>query len=160
MEAAFQLAREALGVGEVPVGCVLVEDGVVVARGRNTVNETKNATRHAEINAIDMVEELAKARKQESSDIYPRISVYVNVEPCIMCACALGRLKVHAIYYGCSNDKFGGCGSVGPSMLQDSVTRVQGGVRAQEAVELLKGFYEQENPFSPCPKVKGVRVQK
>ena len=160
MEAAFTLAREALGAGEVPVGCVMVVEGRVVGRGRNTVNLTKNATRHAEINAIDEIEEAAKQQGVASSSLHPRVSVYCNVEPCIMCAAALAKLGVAAVYFGCSNDKFGGCGSVGPSLLEGRVARVRGGVRAQEAIDLLKGFYDQENPFAPCPKVKGVRVQK
>lgn len=55
MEVAMKLARQALAVGEVPVGCVFVYEGQIIAIGRNTVNETRNATRHAEINCIDDV---------------------------------------------------------------------------------------------------------
>lgn len=55
MEVAMKLARQALAVGEVPVGCVFVFQGRIIAIGRNTVNETRNATRHAEINCIDDV---------------------------------------------------------------------------------------------------------
>lgn len=55
MEIAMTLAREALAVGEVPVGCVFVHEGKIIAIGRNTVNQTRNATRHAEINCIDDV---------------------------------------------------------------------------------------------------------
>ena len=152
MEAAFELAREALGAGEVPVGCVLVtEEGLVVGKGRNTVNETKNATRHAEINAIDMVEDAGRG------DLYPKLSVFVNVEPCIMCAAALAKLNIPKITFGCSNDKFGGCGGTGEPVFKGEV---QGGVRRDEAVALLKGFYDQENPFAPSPKVKGVQIEK
>ena len=152
MEAAFELAREALGAGEVPVGCVLVtEEGLVVGKGRNTVNETKNATRHAEINAIDMVEDAGRG------DLYPKLSVFVNVEPCIMCAAALAKLNIPKITFGCSNDKFGGCGGTGEPVFKGEV---QGGVRRDEAVALLKGFYDQENPFAPSPKVKGVKIEK
>ena len=152
MEAAFELAREALGAGEVPVGCILVtEEGLVVGKGRNTVNETKNATRHAEINAIDMVEDAGRG------DLYPKLSVFVNVEPCIMCAAALAKLNIPKITFGCSNDKFGGCGGTGEPVFKGEV---QGGVRRDEAVALLKGFYDQENPFAPSPKVKGVKIEK
>ena len=152
MEAAFELAREALAAGEVPVGCVLVDENFhVVGKGRNTVNQTKNATRHAEINAIDMVEYAGRG------DLYPKLSVYVNVEPCIMCASALAKLNISKIIFGCSNDKFGGCGGTGEPVFKGEV---HGGVRRDEAVALLKGFYDQENPFAPAPKVKGVRVEK
>ena len=132
MDAAFLLAKEALASGEVPVGCVMVSDqGSVIGRGRNTVNETRNATRHAEINAVDTVEQHAAVTGEQSCSIYPRLSVYCNVEPCIMCAAALARLWVAAVYYGCSNEKFGGCGSVGPNLLEGRVGVVKGGIRAQ-----------------------------
>ena len=55
MEVAMKLARQALAAGEVPVGCVFVYQGIIIAIGRNTVNQTRNATRHAEINCIDDV---------------------------------------------------------------------------------------------------------
>jgi len=161
MDMAFGQAREALAAGEVPIGCVFVTDnGEVVARSRNEVNLTKNATRHAEMVAIDLVQSMA------SPCLYTMLSVYVNVEPCIMCAAALMKVKVKAIYFGCANDKFGGCGSVGNlveilSKLDSSHKVVMsGGHRASEAVELLKEFYNGENPNAPNPKLKGVRLKK
>lgn len=167
MTRAFVKAREALSVGEVPIGCVFVTSlNEVIAETRNTVNETKNATRHAEINAVDVVEALAKERGVDSRGIYTTLSCYVNVEPCIMCAAALMKVGVKAIYYGCANDKFGGCGSVGDmSAIMNKLdaeykAHVSGGHRAQEAVQLLKEFYNGENPYAPNPKVKGVKLKK
>ena len=162
MELAFDQARKALAAGEVPIGCVFVDDsGEVIAKGRNEVNLTKNATRHAEMCAIDEVQAL-----DSPSDIYSSLSVYVNVEPCIMCASALMKVKIKAIFYGCANDKFGGCGSV--RNIVDILTKldqkhkvsISGGHRAVEAINLLKEFYDGENPNAPNPKVKGVRVRK
>jgi len=83
-----------------------------------------------------------------------------------MCAAALMKVKVKAIYYGCANDKFGGCGSVGN--LQEILSKldtshkvfISGGHRANDAVELLKEFYNGENPNAPNPKVRGVRLKK
>ncbi|XP_023330547.1 tRNA-specific adenosine deaminase 2-like [Eurytemora carolleeae] len=167
MTRAFVKAHEALAIGEVPIGCVFVgENDQVISETRNTVNQTKNATRHAEINAVDDVEKLAKDRGVCSSSIYPTISVYVNVEPCIMCAAALMKVRVKAIYYGCANDKFGGCGSVGnleanmAELAPDYRVKVSGGHRAPEAIQLLKEFYNGENPYAPNPKVKGVKLKK
>ena len=78
---AFAAAREALAVGEVPVGCVFVDSaGEVVARGRNEVNATGNATRHAELVAVDRLMPPDSA----DTDVFSRLTVYVNVEPCIM----------------------------------------------------------------------------
>lgn len=65
MEVAMILAREALAVGEVPVGCVFVHEGKIIAIGRNTVNQTRNATRHAEINCIDDVSHTSLPRFPE-----------------------------------------------------------------------------------------------
>lgn len=161
MDLAFNQAREALAAGEVPIGCVFVTDmGEVIAEGRNEVNLTKNATRHAEMCAVDMVQ------SKGSTSMYTKLNVYVNVEPCIMCAAALMKVKVKSIFFGCANDKFGGCGSVGNlveilSKLDTSHKVVMsGGHRASEAVDLLKEFYNGENPNAPNPKVKGVRLKK
>ena len=98
MSVAFAKAHEALSVGEVPIGCVFVtSDGAVLAETRNTVNQTKNATRHAEINAVDVVEEVARREgREEAAEIYRDLTVYVNVEPCIMCAAALLKVDLES----------------------------------------------------------------
>ena len=85
-----------------------------------------------------------------------------------MCAAALTNLRVRAIYYGCANEKFGGLGSVVDlSNIRQKIepeseycVRISGGHRAAEAVEMLKLFYDGQNPNAPNPKVKGVRVNK
>ncbi len=68
-----------------------------VGIGRNTVNATKNATRHAEMNCVDCVEQIITSTKTDRNSFYRKIEVYVNVEPCIMCASALLQLKVNSI---------------------------------------------------------------
>ena len=80
--------------GEVPVGAIFYDTQTqkIIARGCNSVNATKNATRHAEFNCIDQV--LEKNTKNSSNYQWENIVVYVNVEPCIMCAGALVDLKV------------------------------------------------------------------
>jgi tRNA-specific adenosine deaminase 2 len=110
MEAAFACAREALDAGEVPVGCVFVLDGAVVARGRNRTNETRNATRHAELEAIDAL--LLAAAPDRRAGLLRGATLYVTVEPCIMCAGALRHLGIARAVFGCRNDRFGGCGTV------------------------------------------------
>ena len=96
--------------GEVPVGCVVVRDGQIVARGANQTNITRNATRHAEFVAIDALLEACDydvATLQQA-----QLDLYVTCEPCIMCAGALSTMNFRRAIYGCPNDKFGGCGSV------------------------------------------------
>ncbi|WCJ18689.1 tRNA-specific adenosine deaminase TAD2 [Euphorbia peplus] len=139
MELALAQAKQALDCLEVPIGCVIVEDGKVIASGRNRTTETRNATRHAEC------------------------TLYVTCEPCIMCAASLSILGMKDVFYGCANDKFGGCGSIlslhlscfqpheSREIEQGKGFRCTGGVMASEAVSLLRCFYEQGNPNAPKP---------
>ncbi|KFB38324.1 hypothetical protein ZHAS_00005679 [Anopheles sinensis] len=155
MEDALQQARIANNLQEVPVGCVFVygRGHEIIARGCNLVNETKNATRHVEFICIDQALEYGRRKGIDPpKSIFTDITVVVTVEPCIMCAAALLNLGVREIIYGCRNDRFGGCTVLDvPGLLQSSVP-IRGGVRAEEAMELLKEFYKGENPSAPVPK--------
>ncbi|XP_045617540.1 tRNA-specific adenosine deaminase 2 [Procambarus clarkii] len=155
MSEAFSQAKEALACGEVPVGCVFVFNNEIIARGRNTVNQTHNATRHAEMNCIDQALTWCTVQQLDYRTVFPKISIFVTVEPCGMCADALGQLCVMNIIYGCSNDRFGGCGSVVDiPKLYKYPMKLQKGVRAEEAINLLKEFYKGENPNAPTGKAK------
>ncbi|KAI3890154.1 hypothetical protein MKW92_037125 [Papaver armeniacum] len=167
MELAIEQAKLALNSLEVPVGCVIVEDDKVISSGRNRTNETRNATRHAEMEAIDyLLERWQKdgLPKKEIGMRFSKCHLYVTCEPCIMCAAAVSILGIKAVYYGCANDKFGGCGSIlslhskntdhllcgGASEMKGCFT-CKGGVMASEAVYLFRSFYEQGNPSAPKP---------
>ena len=151
--------REALENGEVPVGCIFVHNDTIIASGRNEVNETKNATRHAELVAIDEILRACADDKTEARDVFRKTRVYVTVEPCIMCAAALRELEIELCVYGCANERFGGCGSV-LNVATDTLSSDKpalncvSGVFATEAVDLLKEFYKGENPNAPAPKSK------
>ena len=262
MSEALRLAGLARAAGEVPVACLIVDSvGRLLAEGSNRVNETKNASRHAELVAIDIVyrqvaggehdiltnettsdngvllaseqdkrqfigkphegqfeldkdkgklEESGESkrklevvedmgRKGESREedrnceskfqvedeqeinlglgkdgsikhrlqveggdnegrrkrvndglrVLRECTLYVTVEPCIMCADALRRCRFRRVVYGCSNPRFGGCGSVLSVLTGDHVV---GGVGSADAIDLLKKFYAGENPNAPCPK--------
>ncbi|KAI6071250.1 TRNA-specific adenosine deaminase 2 [Aix galericulata] len=88
MQRALDVARGALEVGEVPVGCLLVYEGRVLGEGRNEVNETKNPTRHAEMVAIDQVLDWCQQNNKNHEEVFSNSVLYVTVEPCIMCAAA------------------------------------------------------------------------
>ncbi|KAI3926189.1 hypothetical protein MKW98_028325 [Papaver atlanticum] len=162
MELAIEQAKLALKSLEVPVGCVIVEDENVIALGRNRTNETRNATRHAEMEATGyLLERWQKGglSKKEIGMRFSKCHLYVTCEPCIMCAAAISILGIKAVYYGCANDKFGGCGSIlslhsrntdGSSEMKDCFT-CKRGVMASEAVSLFRSFYEQGNPSAPKP---------
>eukprot|EP00850_Spirogloea_muscicola_P000284 SM000001S04686 [mRNA] locus=s1:1592886:1593858:- [translate_table: standard] len=101
-------SRAALARAEVPVGCVIVHHDEVVGRGSNRTNETRNATRHAEMEAFDDLLKqwrTSEASRQEDLAALLRDSeLYVTCEPCIMCSAALSILDF----------RFGGCGAVLP----------------------------------------------
>ena len=97
-----------MDIGEVPVGCVFVDDkDQLISKACNATNITSNATRHAEFVAIDHI-----IQQRGSVDILQTCTLYVTCEPCIMCAAALAQLQIRRVVFGCSNDRFGGCGSV------------------------------------------------
>ncbi|MEQ2297160.1 tRNA-specific adenosine deaminase 2 [Ameca splendens] len=159
MGRAFEMAKDALENGEVPVGCLMVHRDEVVGKGRNEVNETKNATRHAEMVALDQVLDWCRHSNLDVRSVCERTVLYVTVEPCVMCAAALRLMNIPLVVYGCRNERFGGCGSVldiSSANLRHTGTtfRCVAGHRAQEAVEMLKTFYKQENPNAPRPKTR------
>ncbi|KAJ0985300.1 hypothetical protein J5N97_003656 [Dioscorea zingiberensis] len=166
MELALDQARIALENLEVPVGCVIVEDGNVIASGRNRTTETRNATKHAEMDAIDSL--LEKWQKigldhLQVAQNFSKCDIHVTCEPCIMCASALSILGIRKVYYGCGNDKFGGCGSIlslhennSENLSRSEVSnrkgfQCTGGIMSEKAVALLRSFYEQGNPNAPKP---------
>lgn len=159
------MAEEALAHSEVPVGCVFVRQNSIIARARNRTNELRNASRHAELEAIDYI--LADKELTPESTRYPLTDtiLYVTVEPCIMCASALRQLGIKEVFYGCENDKFGGCGSV--LGVNASVGhpvhpsyKATGGYLREEAIMILRRFYVTENTNAPIPKQKSNRVLK
>jgi tRNA-specific adenosine deaminase 2 len=165
MREAMAMAEEALAHSEVPVGCVFVRKNSIIARARNRTNELRNASRHAELEAIDLI--LADMELTPESTRYPLADtvLYVTVEPCIMCASALRQLGIKEVFYGCQNDKFGGCGSV--LGVNASVRhpvhppyQATGGYLREEAIMILRRFYVTENTNAPIPKQKSSRVLK
>ncbi|XP_048491979.1 tRNA-specific adenosine deaminase TAD2 [Beta vulgaris subsp. vulgaris] len=164
MELAIQEAKHALERLEVPVGCVIVENKKVIASGSNRTNETRNATRHAEMEAIDtLLQQWQRDDGLSPADISKKFSecvLYVTCEPCIMCAAALSFVGLKEVYYGCANDKFGGCGSIlslhsmssqHSDFAEPKGFKCTGGIMASEAVSLFQIFYERGNPNAPKP---------
>lgn len=154
MKRALELASEALSAQEVPVGCVFVINSEIIAESRNIVNATHNPTRHAEINCIDSVIEHCKTNDIDYMSYFKNVTVYVTVEPCIMCAAALNNLMVKEVVYGCANDRFGGKTVLDISNFYEYNYNLVGNLMANEAMALLKQFYKGANPNAPESKVK------
>ena len=151
MEKALEMAERALDSGETPVGCVFVANGIIIGSGMNDTNRSFNATRHAELVAISEVLE------SHPPSVFASTDLYVTVEPCIMCASVLRQYRVRRVFYGCSNERFGGTGSVlsihsDPSI--DPPYSSDGGLYRKEAIMLLRRFYLQQNERAPNPRLK------
>ncbi|RDA94959.1 hypothetical protein CP533_0122 [Ophiocordyceps camponoti-saundersi (nom. inval.)] len=126
---ALEMARLALRTNETPVGCVLVHNGSIIAKGMNATNVTRNGTRHAELMAISALLSVTANEPGDEGHLHPygqkllpagqvdagilRNSIlYVTVEPCVMCASLLRQMGIKKVYFGAVNDKFGGTGGV------------------------------------------------
>ncbi|PRP86715.1 hypothetical protein PROFUN_02864 [Planoprotostelium fungivorum] len=155
-ESHIQYMREALSVAEtsisreeveVPIGCVFVRNGIIIGRAHNLVSETLNATRHAELVAIDAILENLQPKDEETvKKIFNETDLYVTCEPCIMCASALLHIGIRKVYFGCSNDRFGGCGTTISVHQEKSKNCPEGyevvsGILKDEAVSIMKRFY-------------------
>ncbi|CAK1360125.1 tRNA-specific adenosine deaminase subunit tad2 [Cercospora beticola] len=157
MREAIGMAEFALASDETPVGCVFVHEGKIIGRGINGTNASLNGTRHAEFVA------LAEIMSKHPQSILHETDLYVTVEPCIMCGSALRQYGIRAVYFGCLNDRFGGCGGVmnvhsDPGI--DGTFPCYGGLFREEAIMLLRRFYVQENEKAPDPKPKKNRELK
>ena len=138
MKMALELAREAAKDGEVPVGCVIVRNGEVIATGRNRRECAKTALGHAEIEAIGAAcEKLGGWRLWDCT-------LYVTLEPCPMCAGAIVNARIPTVVFGASDDKCGACGSVCDlfSMDFNHHPQVVVGVCQEEAAQLLTDFFK------------------
>ena len=138
MQRALELARMARTRDEVPVGAVLVRDGVILTEGSNEVETRQDATAHAEMLAISEAQSLLKTWRLNGT------TLYVTKEPCPMCAGALAHVRVDRIVFGVGDPKAGACG--GAFQLFDLPglnhrCEITSGVMAVESLALLQEFF-------------------
>ena len=145
MQLAIEVAQEAAAAGEVPVGAIIVKDGVVIGRGGNSPIDTHDPTAHAEIAALrDAAKNLGNYRLVDCS-------LYVTLEPCAMCTGAIQHARIARLIYGASDPKTGACGSVVNLMAEPKLnhhTAVFSGVLAQECAEILSKFFTEKRKKS------------
>lgn len=106
MTIAIEEAKKALQEDEVPVGCIIVKDGIIIGRGHNTRQKENNIFGHAEINAI------REACNNLNNYRLDNCVAYITLEPCTMCASALQQVHIKRICYGASDIKMGACGGL------------------------------------------------
>lgn len=138
MDRALALAKQAAAEGEVPVGCVIVRKGQIVAEGRNRRETDKTALGHAEIEAI------GNACKALGSWRLWECTLYVTLEPCPMCAGAMINARIPRVVFGAQDAKCGACGSVCDlfSMDFNHHPQVDKGIREKESKALLTEFFQ------------------
>lgn len=138
MQLALEQAQHAWDLGEVPVGAVVVKDGVVIARGYNQPIGRHDPSAHAEIVA------LRAAAQALGNYRLPGCELYVTLEPCVMCSGAMMHARLARVVYGATDPKTGACGSVLDLFQNEQLNHhahAVGGVLADECGALLKSFF-------------------
>lgn len=140
MEEALALAQEAADAGEVPVGAVLVEHGRIIGRGSNAPIASNDPTAHAEIVAI------RAAASHGANYRLQHATMYVTLEPCVMCAGALVQARVERLVFGARDLRFGGVRSkfrIADSDLLNHRLVIVEGIGAPASLQLLQAFFGQ-----------------
>jgi tRNA(adenine34) deaminase len=139
MDMALAQARAAGEAGEVPVGCVIVRDGAVIARAGNRTLAARDPTAHAEIVAIREAAGVLGSERLDDCDLY------VTLEPCAMCAGAVAFARIRRLYYGAADPK-GGAVDNGVKFFASPTCHhrpeVYGGLAEADASALLKEFFQ------------------
>lgn len=145
MREALLEAKKALSKNEIPIGAIIVKDGVIIGRGHNTTESDHDTTAHAEMNAI------REASKHLGETLgWRRLTgcdMYVTMEPCSMCAGALVWSRIENLYIGVKDPKAGGCGSV-LNIIQEekfnhhvNLIEIDDGPLKDECRDIIQGFF-------------------
>ncbi len=136
MRLALNEAKKAYNEDEVPIGAVIVS-GEAVIKAHNTKESKKDATCHAEINAIK------KACKKLGTKILPDATIYITIEPCLMCLGAILQARIKRVVYGAKEEKFGAT-NVLESYKSNHEVEVASGILEKEASDLMKQFFKEK----------------
>ena len=140
MHLALEEARKAFAMGEVPVGGVIVAPGQIVGRGHNLTETLQDVTAHAEIQAI------TAAASTLGGKYLTQCTLYVTVEPCVMCAGAIGWAQIHRVVFGATDEKRGFT-VFAPHALHPKCT-ISSGILEPECRELMQSFFAKKRTKS------------
>ncbi len=138
MKEAIRQAKKALALNEVPIGCVIVYQDRIIARGYNRRKTDKNTLAHAELNAI------RKASKKLGDWRLEGCTIYVTLEPCQMCSGAIVQARMDRLVIGCMSPKSGCAGSILNLLQMDAFNHkveIKKGVLETECSDMLSGFF-------------------
>ena len=139
MKVALKEGQKSLKYGEIPVGAVIVQDGVIISRGYNRRNSTQKTADHAEMMAI------SRANKKLNSWRLDDCEMYVTLEPCPMCAGAIHQSRIKKVYYGAKNPKAGFLGSrinIFNTEGLNHYPEIEGGILEEECGSEITRFFK------------------
>ena len=137
MREALKEAEIALANDEIPIGCVIVKDGKIIGRGHNAREELQRAIMHAEVMAIE------EANQHEHSWRLLDTTLFVTIEPCVMCSGAIGLARIPQVIYGAKNPKFGAAGSLYDILTDERLNHrveLESGILEAECAQMAKYF--------------------
>lgn len=140
MNEAFMLARKAEKLGEIPVGAVIVKNGIIIGRGYNLTRTHRDPTAHAEMLCIKD----ASKRIKDEAWLLKDCSMFVTLEPCAMCAGAIVLARISNLFIGTCDNKTGACGSIYNIVSDGNLNHrvnVEKGVLEEECKKILKDFF-------------------
>lgn len=140
MKSAIRQAKKAYALQEVPIGCVIVQNDKIIARGYNRRNTEGNTLAHAELTAIK------KASKKTGDWRLEDCTMYVTLEPCQMCAGAIVQSRMKKVVIGCMNPKAGCAGSIINLLRMEQFNHqvdIEQGVLEQECSDMLSAFFRE-----------------
>ncbi len=139
MKEAIKEAKKAQLIDEVPIGCVIVKDDKIIARGHNQRETKQSPIGHAEIIAINKASKKLKSWRLEGCDIY------VTLEPCIMCSGAIIQSRINKVYYGASDPKGGALGSSINVLEANNINhhpKVVSGILKEECSSIITNYFK------------------
>ncbi|MGT2933766.1 tRNA adenosine(34) deaminase TadA [Streptococcus catagoni] len=150
MREALKEAQKSLLKDEIPIGCVIVKDGQIIGRGYNAREELHQAIMHAEIMAINQANEAVGDWRLLDS------SLFVTIEPCVMCSGAIGLARIPHVVFGATNQKFGGAGSLYQILTDERLNHrvlLESGLLADECAAIMQEFFRQSRQKKKALKV-------
>lgn len=138
MREALKEAEIALANDEIPIGCVIVKDGKIIGRGHNVREELQRAVMHAEVMAIE------EANAHEKSWRLLDTTLFVTIEPCVMCSGAIGLARIPWVIYGAKNQKFGAAGSLYDILTDERLNHrveLESGILEAECAQMMQDFF-------------------
>lgn len=138
MREALAEAQLALEKEEIPIGCVIVKDGEIIGRGHNAREDLQRAIMHAEMMAIE------DANLREKSWRLLDCTLFVTIEPCVMCSGAIGLARIPRVIYGAKNQKFGAAGSLYDILTDERLNHrveVETGILEEECAGIMQDFF-------------------